>query len=73
MEQVLFRLIPLIGADKLVGKLILKKVEPEVPHLINRIGRVPVNDHPVAVVESQVITRFNGNIMRVGISYHGFS
>ena len=37
------------------------------------ITKIPVNDPPVAVVASQVITRFNGNIMRVGISYHGFS
>jgi outer membrane immunogenic protein len=37
------------------------------------ITRIPANPSPVAVVASQVMTHFNGNIMHVGISYHGFS
>lgn len=37
------------------------------------VTRIPVNASPVVAVASQVTTRFDGNIFRVGISYHGFS
>ncbi|HHF7344426.1 TPA: outer membrane protein [Legionella feeleii] len=37
------------------------------------VTRIPANPSPVAVVSSQVTTHFNGNIVHLGISYHGFS
>lgn len=37
------------------------------------VTRIPMNAYPVAVVASQATTHFSGNIIRVGISYHGFS
>lgn len=37
------------------------------------VTRIPANASPVIVVASQVTTHFSGNIIRVGISYHGFS
>jgi len=37
------------------------------------VTRIPANASPVVVVASQATMRFSGNIIRVGISYHGFS